>query len=605
METLFIYIAKSSGLLTVFYITYFLLLYKETFFSGNRWFLLGGLFTSAILPFLFYTKIIWVDPAPITNLNFQSAFIPPIIEKESIEINWNYLILAIYSIGFLSFLIKFAMDFYSLNSVLRGKKTQQQADFKFIDTTENIAPFSYFNYIVYNSSLYSATELENIIEHEKVHSEQNHTVDVLISRIFCILFWFNPIIWLYKKAITQNLEFIADSEASKKLSDKKVYQYILLKITTHENCIAITNHFYQSLIKKRIVMLNKNQSKKKNSWKYTLVIPALVAFVLLFQIEVIAKERNLIKKESVKKTKSIDAYKILKITTDQELKKIAEKVKSIHNVDVIISEIKRNSNNELTNIKVDIQKGTKEAQTIQIKGDNAIKDCDIIIVTEENGSKKINLITNNKMNNSTVSDDLKTEEKKVQNPKINTNVNVNNNNNNTKTDININTDTNTIVNINSKVQTKSSTRTDNSLIIIDGMAVPNHLNIDFNSLPIESIHIYNSLQAVFKYGNIGKNGVIDIVTKKDVRIGHYISSSDVFKSIFTEKSFDYKKMIIIIDGQLKEAKSLENLNPENVESVSCSPKLFDLSESEKATMISKYGENALNGIIKIKTKDKK
>jgi beta-lactamase regulating signal transducer with metallopeptidase domain len=64
-----------------------------------------------------------------------------------------------------------------------------------------------------------------------VHSEQNHTMDVLLTRIFSILFWFNPVIWLYQKAILQNLEFIADSEALLKISDKKAYQMTLLKIT--------------------------------------------------------------------------------------------------------------------------------------------------------------------------------------------------------------------------------------------------------------------------------------------------------------------------------------------------------------------------------------
>jgi hypothetical protein len=113
-------------------------------------------------------------------------------------------------------LTKFSFDFYSLQKIVKGKTIKRQADFKFIDLQDNLAPFSFFNTIVYNSSLYSSSELENILEHEKVHSEQNHTVDVLISRLFCILFWFNPFIWLYKKAILQNLEFIADSEATKK-----------------------------------------------------------------------------------------------------------------------------------------------------------------------------------------------------------------------------------------------------------------------------------------------------------------------------------------------------------------------------------------------------
>ncbi|MEO8532781.1 MAG: M56 family metallopeptidase, partial [Flavobacterium sp.] len=238
MEALFIFIAKSSGLLALFYFAYFLLLRKETFFNSNRWFLLAGLITSVALPFLVYTKIIWVDPVPVSNITYSPVLISNAIQQESFEIDWNLVSIAIYALGFTTFLIKFGIDFYSLNSVLKGKKVQQQADFKFIDINENIAPFSYFDYIVYNSSLYSASELENIIEHEKVHSDQNHTIDVLISRIFCVLFWFNPIIWFYKKAIIQNLEFIADSEAAKKISDKKAYQYTLLKITTHENCVA-------------------------------------------------------------------------------------------------------------------------------------------------------------------------------------------------------------------------------------------------------------------------------------------------------------------------------------------------------------------------------
>jgi len=95
-------------------------------------------------------------------------------------------------------------------------------------------------------------------------------------------------VWLYKKAMLQNLEFIADSEALKNISDKKSYQITLLKVTTHENCVAITNPFYQSLIKKRIVMLNKNQSKKVNSWKYALIIPILIGFLFYFQVNVVA-----------------------------------------------------------------------------------------------------------------------------------------------------------------------------------------------------------------------------------------------------------------------------------------------------------------------------
>jgi hypothetical protein len=290
METLYIYLIKSSGLLLLFFLAYHFLLRKETFFTSNRWFLLVGLVSSAFLPLLVFTKIIWVDPSPST-IDWSNIPITRTVDKDYIKEFLYLALITAYCLGIIGLLAKFGFEFYSLNSVFKGKVVHKQADFKFIDIKENLAPFSFFNTIVYNSALYSPAELESIIEHEKVHSEQHHTVDVLISRLFCILFWFNPIIWLYKKAILQNLEFIADSEASKKTFDKKAYQITLLKITTQENCVAITNHFYQSLIKKRIVMLNKNQSNKRNSWKYAAVVPGLIAFVLLFQIEVVAQEK--------------------------------------------------------------------------------------------------------------------------------------------------------------------------------------------------------------------------------------------------------------------------------------------------------------------------
>ncbi|WP_125720932.1 M56 family metallopeptidase [Flavobacterium ustbae] len=421
MEALFIFILKSSGLLAMFYFAYIFLLRKETFFNSSRWFLIAGLITSVVLPFVVYTKVILVEvppapePAPIittssTNIQnipvsnenvtvYEPKYAPTtvtVVEEENFEVNWTLVLALVYGIGFLAFMTKFVLDFYSLNSVLKGKKIEQQEDFKFIDVNENIAPFSYFDYIVYNSSLYTSAELESILEHEKVHSDQKHTIDVLISRIFCILFWFNPIVWLYKKAILQNLEFIADSEASKKIADKKAYQYTLLKITTHETCVAITNHFYQSLIKKRIVMLNKNQSNKRNYWKYSAVIPALGAFVLLFQIKTIAQEKKQNEDAFVTKDtiKDIDeTIKITKNTTDKELNELPGKVKTNHNLDIEISDVKRNTKEELTAIQIKVKSDSGKKQTIKIDGDEAIKDCELAIGTDEKGTKSININT--------------------------------------------------------------------------------------------------------------------------------------------------------------------------------------------------------------------
>jgi hypothetical protein len=119
------------------------------------------------------------------------------------------------------------------------KTVHQQADFKFIDVNE-MAPFRFQHHCLH-SALYSASELQNIIEHEKC-TEQNHTIDVLLTRYSASCSGSTRNLAL-PESDSQNLEFIADSEALLKISDKKAYQITLLKITAHENCVALSNHF--------------------------------------------------------------------------------------------------------------------------------------------------------------------------------------------------------------------------------------------------------------------------------------------------------------------------------------------------------------------------
>jgi hypothetical protein len=380
METFAVYLVKSCALIALFYIAYFFLLRKETFFKSNRWYLLFGLVTSVMLPLVTFRKVIWIEPVSQNAQWCDSPLVmAPLPVQSGFEIDWMVVIGVFYALGLTAFLLNFFLDFYSLRKALKGKTMFRQADYRFVDTDENIAPFSYFNYIVYNSSLYDEAELANIIEHEKVHSNQNHTMDVLFARAFCIVFWFNPFVWFYKKAMLQNLEFIADSEALKKIEDahgdaeisaaKKSYQITLLKVTAHENCVDISNHFYQSLIKKRIVMLNKNQSKKSNSWKYFLIVPALAAFMVYFQVKVVAQERETT--ENVLQGGGTSCV-IDKNTSDADLKREAERLKKEHGVTLKFSKVKRNREGEITSIKATFKDQSGKKGTTQVSGDEPI-----------------------------------------------------------------------------------------------------------------------------------------------------------------------------------------------------------------------------------------
>jgi Zn-dependent protease with chaperone function len=374
METLFLYLAKSSGLIALFFLSYYFMLRKETFFTSNRWFLLAGLFTSVLLPLFFIKRVVWIEQPKIAldNLTlYQPQNRIPIQEVSLAEvIDWERLLLVGYSIICCVFVIKIIVNLLSLYQLLYKRQIIKSDNFKLIDLNENIAPFSFFNYIVFNSQLYTKEELESILMHEKIHSKEKHSVDVLIAKVFCIVFWFNPFMWLYKKAIIQNLEYIADKKAIHQLEDRKTYQHALLKVISHQNSLSITNNFYQSLIKKRIVMLNKNQSNKSKSWKYVLILPLLVGFIFLFQIKTIAQE---LKTNSNSVIETHDGADITfdATETDKSLKTLKNVFKE-EKITTTVSKVKRNAQGEITGIHIKMKSEDGRKKELKINQTNPI-----------------------------------------------------------------------------------------------------------------------------------------------------------------------------------------------------------------------------------------
>ncbi|MEO5777443.1 MAG: M56 family metallopeptidase [Flavobacterium sp.] len=377
MESVFIYLLKSSVLIALFYLAYHFLVRKETFFNSNRWFLLSGLFTSLLLPLFFIKKIILIERPKISTedlITYSRQSVLPIQDVPVVEaFDWMQFIWISYVIIACALVIKIVFNFTSLYRMLYQQQVIRKEKFKLVNLNENIAPFSFFNYIVYNSNLYSNEELQSILLHEKIHSQERHSLDVLITKLFCIAFWFNPFVWLYKKAITQNLEYIADQKAIEQLEDKKSYQRALLKVVSHQSCLSITNNFYQSLIKKRIVMLNKNQSHKRNSLKYALIIPALIGFILLFQIKVIAQEKE--EQTFTRRVQSGNEVHVVvdKNTTDAEMKNDAAELKKHYGITLKYSKVKRNGASEITGIKVEYKDKEGNKGVSQVDGREPIK----------------------------------------------------------------------------------------------------------------------------------------------------------------------------------------------------------------------------------------
>ncbi len=510
MEALIIYIAKASGLLVLFLTAYYFLLRKETFFSSNRGFLLAGLITSALLPLAQYTKVIFIDPAPQeTATQMQPVDIQQYMQMqqmmaekpETFTINWFYVAFAFYGIGVLFFAARFILDIIAIRRILKGHSIVKEGSFRLIDSDKVQSPFSFFNYIVYNSSVLQPEELRNIISHEKVHSSQKHSLDMIISQLFCIVFWFNPFVWLYKKTISQNLEFIADSVAIQQLADKVAYQKTLLKITLQPECITITNHFYQSLIKKRIVMLNKKQSKKSNSWKYTMILPALAAFVLVFQVKVVAQEKapeiSSTSQEKIKMSISID-----KDASDKELTEGATIFKDEFDADVTFSEIKRNASGEITAIKVTVKDRT-QSQDHYVSGSNPIKP--FTVELEKSNTSNENTIAFGNPNPTHITAGSVSVASTAAVPPL-------------KAKAQVITSANTNNSTNETNGLKVTNFTKGSLFVVNGVQQKD-MTGDFSQLQlpkgqqVANMTILSPKDAKKKYGKAGKKGVIEIETK--------------------------------------------------------------------------------------------
>ena len=373
MENLLIYFLKVNGLIVLFYLMYVLFLRKETFFTSNRWYLISGLVLSLLLPLVTFTKTIWIEPEPIVYENVKPIINTTFetIPVEETPFDWTLLVIGAYSAIVGLVLLKIGIELISFYKKIQKQNKQKESDYTLVNSNSAENPFSFFSYIVINRDMFTEEELQHILMHESIHVKQKHSFDVLIGKVFCAIFWVNPIIWFYRKAMLQNLEFIADNETFQQIENKYLYQKTLLKVVTHQHNLSITNQFYQSLIKKRIVMLHTNQSHKKNVWKYATILPLLVGFMLLFQIETVAQVKENPQKAHAVKVEAI-GFSWDKNATDEELKSDAEQLKS-QGIDYKFSKIKRNKNGEIIAIKIEFNDGKGNKGVKEIKGDEPIE----------------------------------------------------------------------------------------------------------------------------------------------------------------------------------------------------------------------------------------
>ena len=288
MEAFGIYSLKAGIILALFWGIYRLFLHRETFYRFNRFFLLSGLIASLLLPLytIHYTVEVKAPDIPI-HLISESGSIASFAESaETVTDDFSIMKYFITSLPFiyasvlcLILIVRF-VGFSRLLRIIHHSKHKKYSNYILIESPEFNGAFSFFSFIFLPENL-SEFEKSIIVRHEEAHIAQNHWIDLLITNILSLMWWFNPIIHLYEKVIKNNHEYLADKEVLSQCG-QAVYQYILVNQWLKTPFFPMTNSFSYSNRLKRISMMKKSISNPAKRFFSLAVIPAIIVFFCAF-----------------------------------------------------------------------------------------------------------------------------------------------------------------------------------------------------------------------------------------------------------------------------------------------------------------------------------
>ena len=286
METIFSFLVNASAGIILFYLCYWFLLRKETFYTANRWFLLLALLTAVLLPLfpIHYTVFVEQSTNKTTFQTITDTFknIPVYASnaKPNKTISWQQIVLIIYLTGAVIFLLRLITQTVILFHLMLKYKLKSLNGLRIVENEKYGLPFSFFNVIFINPKFHTQDELPEILAHEKVHIRENHWFDLLFIELLTVIFWFNPFIWLFERSIKQNHEYLADKGVLAQGHTVSKYQAILVNQLMGMQIIGITNNLNFALSTNRLKMMTKKKTSAKRMIRFSLTLP--VPAILLY-----------------------------------------------------------------------------------------------------------------------------------------------------------------------------------------------------------------------------------------------------------------------------------------------------------------------------------
>ena len=287
MPAIFITLLKINLVLILFAAAYYLVLRRLTFYTINRLFLVFGITFSTVYPVINLTDFFHnqreISPKVAALVPQLNQKVNELVPSNFIAIHWQSISILFY-LGVALMGLRLVVQFVSLYIMHKRSKPGAVNNYPVRILSETVSPFSFWQTVYINPALHEESELQTILAHEQIHVKQWHSLDIILAELSVVFYWFNPGVWLMKKAVKENLEFITDQKILNKGIDRKTYQYSLLDVGNLTPAVKIVNNFNLSDLKKRIKMMNVKRSSRLTLTRYLLVTPVLLITTLAFTV---------------------------------------------------------------------------------------------------------------------------------------------------------------------------------------------------------------------------------------------------------------------------------------------------------------------------------
>lgn len=289
------YLIKSGLCLALVLLVYKLILERERMYVFNRYYLLFGLCFSLAVPCI---PIVSITALPIATTNttilIENTGVTPLhfgTQEVSQPISWATYLAVLYLIGCLCFFSRFTSNIYKIfRKIAKNTKTFYKKA-SLVLLKEHVVPHTFLHYIFIDKEAHnSSTIADELYTHELAHVTQKHTLDIIFIELIQIVFWFNPILIYYKKAIQLNHEFLADDAVLKTNTQLPTYQQLLLDNASWNHTLYLASNLNFSVTKKRLQMMTKHTSRVRAWLIASLTIPLFMAALFLFSTKIAAKE---------------------------------------------------------------------------------------------------------------------------------------------------------------------------------------------------------------------------------------------------------------------------------------------------------------------------